>query len=70
MPNCPYCSSVLLPHLHSFAHLYYFCQECRVEVPESMVQLQMAQQADRDKTVANSGVGQVSPKTNRPVVKA
>ncbi len=44
MPNCPYCSSVLLPHLRSLAQIYYFCQECRLEVPASMVQLQMTQQ--------------------------
>jgi hypothetical protein len=52
MPNCPYCSSVLLPHLRSPAHLYYFCQECRLEVPESMVQLQMAQQTERESALS------------------
>lgn len=40
MNTCPCCSDLLLPHARA-GQSYFYCQRCRLELPETVVQAEI-----------------------------
>ena len=49
MASCPICSNLLLRHIHS-GHSYFYCQSCRLEMPEAVRGVQKLTEPSQSKT--------------------